>query len=106
MKLLKVENGKIKLDVNTEAKLLSYERQKAEMEAVEKQLKKELEEYLTSNDKTSAEISDNISCYFKKGGTRKGLDQTKLKEEEPIIYNKYLKETKVKDSVVLQFEVE
>ena len=105
MKILKVENNKLVIDENLEAKLLSYEEQKAEMEPIEKQLKEELEEYLKSNEKVAEEISESISCYLKKGYIRKDFDKTRLKKENPEIYDEYIKETQVKDSVVLQFKI-
>lgn len=102
-KILNYDGDKVTADVNVLAKIYSYEQLKAEVEPLEKELKEELLDYFNSNNRTTLELSKEISCYIKKGGIRKTFDSKKFKEENPIEYENYLKETQVKDSVTLTF---
>lgn len=102
--LKKQEDGKITADSNILAKIYSYEQLKAEIEPYEKKLKEELLEYCTNSNISKLDVSDKISCILKRGSTRKTFDTKKFKEENPITYENYLKETSVKDSISLIFE--
>lgn len=98
------EKGELVADSNLLSKIYDYEVKKAEIEPLEKQLKEELLEYCVNSNISKLDVSDKISCTLKKGSTRKTFDTKKFKEENPITYENYLKETSVKDSVSLIFE--
>lgn len=102
-RILEEKDGKVVGDANILAKIYSYEKMKAEIEPYEKQLKTELGEYFNNSNKATIELSDKVSAYVRKGCVRKTLDTAKLKEEKPNVYEKYLKESITKDSVVLEF---
>lgn len=103
-KILKIEDDEATIDINLLARIYSYEQMKAEIEPIEKQLKEEVLEYLTSHNKVELNLLNDVVCYLKKGTTRKTFDSKKFKEEDPITYEKYVRETKVKDSVSLEFK--
>ena len=44
----------------------------------------------------------DMKVSVKKGSTRKTVDSSRLKDEMPDVYDKYVKETKVKDSLSIK----
>lgn len=80
-------------------KYKQYDQLKHEIEEMETQFKDKMIEYFESNAGTSKIEIDNLKFSFVKSSVRSTIDSKKLQEEEPEIYEKYLKETKVKSSI-------
>lgn len=65
------------------------------------ELKSQILEELSKSKIDKTEFKD-MKISVKNGGTRKSVDLVKLKTEMPEIYEKYLKETKVTDSLIVK----
>ena len=73
---------------------------KKELDALDEEFKAKLLEAFESNEcNTTVVEKDGLKFTYVKGSTRKTIDSKKLQEEEPNIYDKYLKETQVKGSI-------
>lgn len=101
--LIKTENG-YGLDMNVEERLISYEKLKVEMELIEKEIKEEIKELIEKNEDVKLD-SDKISVSHKPGYVRKGFDDKKLKEDMFDVYERYVKEINVSDSISLKFDI-
>ena len=76
--------------------MISYFTQKKKAEEIEEQLRDVLLEYMRKNNAETLE-NDEFRISYTKAHTRKDIDKDKLKEDG--LYEKYLKDTQVKDSV-------
>ena len=79
------------------------EKLKKELEPLETELKKELQEVMEQLDTTSVK-SNGIIASLKKAYIQNKLDTTRLKEENIVLYNMYLKETNVSASLSLKID--
>lgn len=79
------------------AKYRTYLELKAEIEAYEKDLKQDIVKNLAeSNDKEL--VMEGVKFAYVKPSTRRTFDSKRLQEEEPEVYDKYIKETQIKDT--------
>ena len=79
------------------------EKLKKELEPLETELKKELQEVMEQLDTTSVK-SNGIIASLKKAYIQNKLDTTRLKEENIVLYNEYLKPTNVSASLSLKID--
>lgn len=76
---------------------------KKELEPLESELKTELMEVMEKIGETSVK-SNGIVASLKKAYVQNKFDTTRLKEENIVLYNQYLKETNVSASLSLKLE--
>ena len=78
---------------------IEYNKIKKELEEIEADFKAKLIEQFESNEGTTFVEKDGLRFTYVKPSVRVSVDGKKLEEEEPEIYQKYLKETKVRSSI-------
>lgn len=76
---------------------------KKELEPLETELKSELMEIMEKTGETNVN-SNGIIANLKKAYIQNKFDTTRLKEENIVLYNQYLKETNVSASLSLKLE--
>lgn len=76
---------------------------KKELEPLETELKSELMEIMEKTGETNVN-SNGIIANLKKAYVQNKFDTTRLKEENIVLYNQYLKETNVSASLSLKLE--
>lgn len=101
--LVEIKNNKISVAEETIKKIRDLEEVRLEAETLMKELKEELLEKMESNGIQESFETNGLKVTYKKASTRNSLDSKKLKEEQPSIYEKYLKESPVKSSISLDF---
>lgn len=101
--LVEVKNNKISVSEDTIKKIRKLEETRLEAELTMKQLKEEILEKMEENGIEEGFETNGLKVTYKKATTRSSVDSKKLKEEEPDIYEKYLKESPVKSSISLDF---
>ena len=74
-----------------------------EAEMMMKELKEEILEKMEEKGFQESFETNGLKVTYKKASTRSSIDSKKLKEEEPSVYEKYLKESPVKSSISLEF---
>lgn len=72
---------------------------KAEIEAYEKELKESIVAKLADSNEKEL-VLEGVKFTYKKPSVRRSFDSKKFQEEEPLMYEKYLKETQVKGTYV------
>ena len=75
-------------------------KQKKELEEKDKVMREELTSLMDQYGIKNVD-NDFVKITYKAASTRTSVDSTKLKKEQPDIYNKYLKTSNVKASVVI-----
>lgn len=93
------ENSLIEL-----GKVQNFLMQMKEYEAKEKELKSRLLDYMKSKDIKSFE-SDTIKLTVKDASVRKSFDEKTFRSEHPEFDGQYIKETKVKESLVCTIRI-
>lgn len=78
----------------------SLAKQKKELEEQDKVMREELTSLMDQYGIKNVD-NDFVKITYKAASTRTSVDSTKLKKEQPDIYNKYLKTSNVKASVVI-----
>lgn len=78
----------------------SLAKQKKELEDQDKKMREELTSLMDQYGIKNVD-NDFVKITYKAASTRTSVDSTKLKKEQPDIYNKYLKTSNVKPSVVI-----
>lgn len=79
------------------------EKQKKEIEQQENELRRNLLIAMEKNNITKIE-NDNILISYVDETTREDLDKKKLKQEQPKVYNKYIKIIPVKSSLRIKLK--
>ena len=98
-----IKNNEIIVDATVIEKIKDFKKAKAQMDLVEKELKKSLKEAM---EKVGLKkfIVNGLCATIKDGTTRTTVDSKRLKEEAPDIYEEYSKTTPVASSITLTFE--
>lgn len=78
----------------------SLAKQKKELEDQDKKMREELTSLMDQYGIKNVD-NDFVKITYKAASTRTSVDSTKLKKEQPDIYNQYLKTSNVKASVVI-----
>lgn len=94
-------NNNLILNEKTEQKLISLISKQKELEEKMKEIKDNLLQELINNDIKSIK-TDNLTITVKEGYDRETFDTKRLKQEDENLYNKYVKFTKVKESIVIK----
>lgn len=79
------------------------EKQKKDIEQQENELRKKLLTTMKKNNITKIE-NDNILISYVDETTREDFDKKKLKQEQPKVYNKYIKIVSVKSSLRIKLK--
>ena len=100
MELIKVENGISILDLDTAEKIAEFERAVKEIKKQQDELKqmilKEMEE---KNILSLRDEKNDLLISYIAPTERETLDSKRLREEQPDIYDEYIKFTPVKSSI-------
>lgn len=94
-------NNNLILNEDTEQKLISLISKQKELEEKMKEIKDNLLQELISNDIKSIK-TDNLTITVKESYDRETFDTKRLKQEDENLYNKYVKFSKVKESIVIK----
>lgn len=104
MKILKEENKVMVADQEIMKKIYEYEKLKAEIEPLEKELKEEILYAVNSGEHNDGiYLSPNVQFSITKGSVKRIIDSKKLKTELPEVFEKYSKESFTKEFVKLTF---
>jgi len=99
------EENQLTIDDKTLQAITERERALADIESAKKSLEAQIKDYREKLKQAMVEQgvtkfeNDYIRINYIEETTRKRIDSKKLKAEKPEIYNNYLKESKIKDSV-------
>lgn len=102
--LIKINGNVITIDKNTQSRIVEFKKHQVEMELLEKALKEELKELLTSNDEYYLE-DEIISAKISKGYSKSTIDSKKLKAELPEIFENYSKTSEVGPAITLSYNL-
>jgi predicted phage-related endonuclease len=98
--LVKIEDNQIVIANETIEKIKNFQKLKAEMDLIEKDLKQQLKDKMEEVGLKKF-IVNGLCATIKNATTRTTLDSKKLKEELPDIYEEYSKTTEVASSISL-----
>jgi predicted phage-related endonuclease len=98
--LVKIEDNQIVIANETIEKIKNFQKIKAEMDLIEKDLKQQLKDKMEEVGLKKF-IVNGLCATIKNATTRTTLDSKKLKEELPDIYEEYSKTTEVASSISL-----
>lgn len=101
--IVKIENNEIIVDVDTIEKIKEFQKAKAKVDMMEKELKAGLKEAMEQKG-IKKFIINGLCASIKDATTRTAIDSKRLKEECPDIYEEYSKTTSVASSIILTFE--
>ena len=101
--LVKIENNEIIVDNEVVQQIIAFQKAKAKMDLMEKELKSSLKEAMEKVGLKKFIVS-GLCASIKDATTRNSIDTKRLKEECPDIYEAYLKTTPVSSSITLTFE--
>lgn len=99
--LIIVKDGNIEISQEFKDNYKKFVNLKNTIEEAQKIIKEQLIAYyesLPEEDRKQMDF-DTFKVSYVKGSIRKTLDSKKLQDEEPEIYNKYLKETEVSSTI-------
>ncbi len=99
--LIIVKDNQVEISQDFKEKYKSFINLKNTIEEAQKIIKDQLIQYYESipeEDRKQLDF-DTFKVSYVKGSIRKSLDNKKLQDEEPEIYNKYLKETEVSSTI-------
>ena len=99
--LIIVKDGAIEISQEFKDNYKKFVNLKNTIEDAQKIIKEQLIAYyesLPEEDRKQMDF-DTFKVSYVKGSIRKTLDSKKLQDEEPEIYNKYLKETEVSSTI-------
>lgn len=91
--------------IEIEKVIKHYEKMKKEAETQAQEMRVALLNEMEKNGVKTFE-NDNIKITYVAPSVRKNIDSSRLKKEEPIIYEKYLKDTNVKASLKITLKEE
>lgn len=100
--LARIEEGKIAIAEDVIKQINKFQKTKLKMDIMQEELKETLKVLMEQigSDKYVSPDGTIIVNYFPEKTTKR-LDSTKLKTEEPILYEKYLKDSTTKAFVKL-----
>lgn len=101
MEIVKVENNKIVVANEIINQIKDFNKQKLEMDLMEKELKENLKEAMEKCGVKSF-TCDGLSASYFEETTSNRFDSTRFKSECPEIYKNYLKETKRASYITLK----
>ena len=101
--IVKIENNEIIVDVDTIEKIKEFQKAKAKVDMMEKELKAGLKEAMEQKG-IKKFIINGLCASIKEATNRTVIDSKRLKEECPDIYEEYSKTTSVASSITLTFE--
>ena len=101
MELIKIENEIAVLDTETSMKIAKLERTIKELKETEDELKLSILNEMESKNILKLETDDLMINYIA-ASERETLDSKKLREEQPDIYDEYVKFSPVKASIRLK----
>ena len=101
--LVEIKDNKISINEETINKMRELEKVRLEAEMMMKEIKEEILEKMEEKGFQESFETNGLKVTYKKASTRSSIDTKKLKEEEPSVYEKYLKESPVKSSISLEF---
>lgn len=105
MELIKYENNEIVMAEEIINKLKEFEKQKIQVELIQKQIKEDLKEAMEKYGITNWKTPDeSIKAVYKKATVRTTIDSKRLKEELPDIAEEYSKTSEVSSSISLSIE--
>lgn len=96
--LITVSRGVALLDAQTAVRIAEFERKMKEIKAAEDALKAAILEEMESKGIMSIK-TDEMTLSYVAGSERETLDSKRLREEEPELYDKYVKMSPVKASI-------
>lgn len=98
-------NNQLTYLIEIEKVIKHYENMKKEAETQAQEMRVALLNEMEKNGVKTFE-NDNIKITYVAPSVRKNIDSSRLKKEEPIIYEKYLKDTNVKASLKITLKEE
>ena len=101
MELIKIENEVAVLDVETSKKIAEFEKAIKEIKEKEDELKQSILNEMESKRIIKLETDDLVISYVAPT-ERETLDTKKLREEQPDLYDEYVKFSTVKSSIRLK----
>ena len=101
--LVKIDNNEIVVANEVVQQIIEFQKAKAKMDLMEKELKSSLKEAMEKVGLKKFIVS-GLCASIKDATTRSTIDTKRLKEECPDIYEAYLKTTPVSSSITLTFE--
>ena len=100
MELIKVENGISILDLDTAEKIAEFERAAKEIKKQQDELKQMiLKEMEDKNILSLRDEENDLLISYIAPTERETLDSKRLREEQPDVYDEYIKFTPVKSSI-------
>lgn len=106
-KIIKYSGEKLKVDKTMIEKYkkmrleIAYIQQ--ELDPLEEQIKKELMDYMETNGKKSIKFN-GLSATYKQPSSRIVLDGTRMKEEDPKLWDKYSTKQNVRASMTIKLD--
>lgn len=98
--LVRVDEGQLIIAKQLQQQLIDFEKQRKEIEAKEKEFKKQLEDTMRANGITGYESNDKrIKISLGEDGITETIDKDKLFKDYPDAYRNCLKESKRKGSL-------
>lgn len=101
MELIKIENEVAVLDVETSKKVAEFEKAIKSIKTQEDELKQNILKEMESKNIIKLETDDLVINYIAPA-ERETLDSKKLREEQPDLYDEYVKFSTVKSSIRLK----
>ena len=101
--LVRIENNELIIAHEAVQKIIEFQKQKAQMDILEKELKQGLKEKMEELGMTGFSIK-GLNATIRKATTRKTIDSKRMQAEIPEIYESYLKESQVASSITLSYD--
>lgn len=101
MELIKIENEIAVLDTDTSIKIANFEKAIKELKEKEDELKQTILNEMESKNIIKLETDDLMINYIAPS-ERETLDSKRLREEQPDLYDEYVKLSPVKSSIRLK----
>ena len=101
--IVKIENNEIIVATEVIEQIKEFQKAKAKMDMMEKELKASLKSAMEQNG-IKKFIINGLCTNIKDATSRTSIDSKRLKEECPDIYKEYSKTTPVASSITLTFE--
>lgn len=103
MELIKIENDKIILNDETSKQIADFEKTIKEIKAKEDELKKSILEEMENKSILKIETDDLMINYIVPS-ERETFDSKKLREDNPDLYDEYIKFSPVKSSIRIKLK--
>ena len=103
--LITIKDGATILDVNVAKKIAEFKRQAKEIEDAEEKLREQILNEMESKNIKSIE-TDELLITYKASYDKEQFQQKKLREDNPDLYDSYIKISPVKASVSIKLKEE